>query len=232
MLSPILVKSRICILLLGFILSACSAYDLGEAGDYYYRVGEGELANPPWDGVINVIVQNKCATCHTTANPWYKPKNVPPMENASNPVLGLDYIGSKDFYKAENNLLKLVKACIETAESRCGKENIPMPPSYATPLDETERKALLNYVKAIIPPDEAPQPGGLSALFLSKCEGCHPKASGYGSGASSNKKIGDSQSDTFEKYKNAFKSLAPMPSYSTGYSDADALADWKLITGK
>jgi mono/diheme cytochrome c family protein len=213
----------------GCLLSACSAYDLGSAGQYEYKVDEKDVANPPWDEVVSIIVEKKCATCHTTANPWYKPKNVPSLPNAANPSFGLDYIGSKDFFKADNSLLTLVKKCIETSKSTCGKENIPMPPSYATPLYDQERTILVNFVSALIP---AAQPGGLSQTFLNNCSGCHPQASGYGSAASGNKKIGESRSDTFDKYKNTYKTLAPMPALAANYTDEDALADWKLITGK
>jgi mono/diheme cytochrome c family protein len=224
-----LLTLKLSLIFLGYLLSACSAYDLGSAKQVEYAVSETDLANPPWEEVVSVIVEKKCATCHTTSTPWYKPKNVPSMPNTTTPVFGLDYMGSKDFYKPENNLLTLIKKCIETEASRCGKENIPMPPNYATPLNTQERAALVKFVSTLIP---AAQPGDLSQTFINNCSGCHPKASGYGSAASSNKKIGDSQSDTFDKYKNAYKTIAPMPNYSANYTDVDALADWKLITGK
>ena len=213
-----------------FVLVTCSSYDLGESGNYYFNIGEENIANPVWEKGINQIVEKKCATCHTTTTPWYKPKNVPSFPNAETPIFGLDYIGSKDFFDSKNSLLVQVKKCIETKDSRCGKEQIPMPPNYATPLDNNERTALVNYVNALLP---KAIPGELSAHFTTNCAGCHPKASGYGSAASANKKIGESQSDTFDKYKNTYKTLAPMPNNGgSTYTDADALADWKFITGK
>lgn len=212
-----------------YILSACSAYDLGASGNYYFDLGKEAIDNPTWDAGVNAIVEKKCATCHTTGNPWYKPKNVPSYANEGNPAFGLEYIKEKAFFDTNNSLLALVKKCIETKESRCGKDNIPMPPNYATPLNDDERKALVNFVNAILPNQTT---AGLSAFFVDKCSSCHPQASGYGSAASGNKKIGESRSDTFEKYQATYKSLAPMPSFSKDYSDADALADWKLITGK
>jgi hypothetical protein len=224
-----LLTLRTSLIATGCLLSACSAYDLGSAGDYEYQVNEKDLANPPWEEVVSVIIEKKCATCHTPANPWYKPQNVPSLPNGTTPAFGLDYIGSKDFFKAENSLLTLVKKCIETKTSTCGKDNIPMPPNYATPLKDQERTALVNFVSALIP---AAQPNGLSEFFNNKCLSCHTKDSGYGSAASLDKKIGDSRSDTFDKYKAMYTTLPPMPNYATGYTDADALADWKLITGK
>ena len=206
-----------------FVLNSCGTYDLGNAGNYYYRIDNPSA--PTWGGGIGNVVINKCATCHTSSNPWYKPKNVPDFINADNPNFSLTNIGAEQFFNSSNSTLKNVKTCLEAT---CGKDNIPMPPNYATPLNDEEKKALLAFVTALVPASTS----GLGQFFISKCAGCHGDDGKKKSGSTLNKAIGESQSDTFAKFQTTYKTLSPMPGYSTGYTDADAQADWKLITGK
>lgn len=105
-------KQKLFVLIGCLVLATCSSYDLGESGNYYFNIGEENIANPTWEKGINQIVEKKCATCHTTTTPWYKPKNVPSFPNADTPIFGLDYIGSKDFFDSKNPLLLQVKKCI------------------------------------------------------------------------------------------------------------------------
>jgi len=207
-----------------FLLTTCAAYDLGKDGTTYYKIDDPE--NATWDQV-SFIVKDKCATCHTDEKPWYKPENTPEKANAENPNFGLNKIALREFWDKNNGLMSLVRQCIADV---CGTEEIkvPMPPNYATPLDENEKTALLSFTSKYIPAATIE----LSETFQSKCAGCHGQNGDGKNGLTGNKAIGESQSDTFEKYKNTYKTITPMPTYSADYSDADALADWQKITGK
>lgn len=124
--------------------------------------------------------------------------------------------------------MSAVKLCIESKDSKCGEEQIPMPPKYATQLDDNERQALLAFVNRYIPAATIE----LSAFFKQKCTRCHGPNGDAKGGATANKAIGESQSDTFEKFKNAYETLSVMPTYSAGYPEEDARSDWQKITGK
>jgi len=206
------------------LMSACAAYDLGNEGKKVFPPENVE--NPIWEDNIKNIVEFKCASCHTPKEPWYKPKNTPPERNAENPNFSLENIALQAFFDQRNQeMMRKVKQCIE---SICGKDGIPMPPKYATPLDEKEKQGLLNFVSQFI----VRAPSTLSQFFQSKCATCHGDDGKSKSPATSNKAIGESQSDTFAKYQNAYKTLQAMEPYRTGYTDEDALADWNKITGK
>ncbi len=207
-----------------FLMAGCAAYDLGNEGKKIFPPNNVE--NPIWEDNIKNIVEFKCASCHTPKEPWYKPKNTPAFKNAENPNFSLENISLQAFFDEKNQeMMRKVKLCIESV---CGVDGVPMPPKFATPLDEKEKQGLLNFVSKFIVKGESK----LSNFFQSKCATCHGDDGKAKSASTGNKKIGESQSDTFEKYQNTYKTINPMPSLSQGYSDADALADWKLITGK
>ncbi|MEY3901277.1 MAG: Cytochrome oxidase, cbb3-type, subunit [Pseudomonadota bacterium] len=209
--------SKIFLLVCGFVLSACSAYDLGTAGNYYYDIGAENLANPTWEGGINIIVEKKCATCHTAQTPWYKPKNVDEGGFGKQ----LEGIGTKEFWKKDDPVLAVIKLCLEAT---CGKEKIPMPPKYATPLSQAEKQALLNYLTPLLPAASA----GFSAKFQG-CEGCHGKE-----GKNETSKIGPKLSATGLSL-DAFKAViragrGGMPAYAVGaYSDAELEQDYNQL---
>jgi hypothetical protein len=207
-----------------FGLTTCAAYDLGKDGTTYYKIDDPE--NATWNEV-SFIVKDKCATCHTDEKPWYKPANTPEKPNAENPNFGLNKIGLEAFFDERNSLMLAVKLCIESEDSKCGEEQIPMPPKYATQLDDNERQALLAFVNRYIPAATIE----LSAFFKQKCAGCHGP-NGDGKNGSTGIAIGGSKSDTFEKFKNAYETLPPMPGVSNGYPEEDARSDWQKITGK
>ncbi|MEN9528681.1 MAG: hypothetical protein RI932_554 [Pseudomonadota bacterium] len=213
-----------CIAAFCVLISACAAYDLGNEGKKVFP--PNNVDNPVWEDNIKNIVEFKCASCHTPKEPWYKPKNTPAFRNAENPNFSLENIALQAFFDEKNqDLMRKVKQCLESV---CGLEAVPMPPKYATPLDPQEKQGLLNYVSKYI----VRAPSTLSTFFQSKCATCHGDDGKSKSASTGNKSIGESQSDTFAKFQNAYKTLAPMPSYSTGYTDADALSDWNKITGK
>lgn len=145
-------------------MCGCTSYDYGSTGDYFYQVPDPE--NPVWNEGISELVEKKCGTCHSPANPWYKPQNVPELPSAQNPIFGLNFISQEGFFDGLNPLLPLVKKCIE---STCGKDNIPMPPTYASPLNDAEKKALIAYITPKIPVVVS----SLSDSFKSVCSGCH-----------------------------------------------------------
>lgn len=198
------------IVLLGFILSACSAYDLGSEGIYKYDIGN-QVENPPWENAIDVIVEKKCATCHTSANPWYKPKNV----DSSGYSKQLESIATKDFWKKGEPVMTIIKECLENV---CGVEKIPMPPNYATPLSPEEKQALLNFVKPLLPEASA----GFSAKFTT-CEGCHGK---QGAGQGNFPKLAGTKL-TLDQFKTIIRGgKGGMPAYAAdAYSDADLEKD-------
>jgi hypothetical protein len=192
------------------ILSACTAYDFGGTGDYFYEVANPE--KPSWNDGIGVVVEKKCGTCHTQSNPWYKPQNVPELPNTQNVVFGLNFISQEAFFSPENKLLPLVKKCIE---STCGKDNIPMPPNYATPLSESEKKALLAYITPIIPVVVS----SLSDTFKANCS-CHG-ADGKSGFAP---KLGTTRYslDEFKNIiSNGIRSMQPQPGYDLSKAESD-----------
>lgn len=212
--------SKIILLVCGFVLSACSAYDLGAAGNYYYDIGAENLANPTWEGGINVIVEKKCATCHTAQTPWYKPKNVDEGGFGKQ----LEGIGTKEFWKKDDPVLTVIKLCLESV---CGKEKIPMPPKYATPLSQIEKQALLNYLTPLLPAVSA----GFSAAFASNgCQGCHGQ-DGKG-GIPGFPKI-SATALTPEVFKSKIRdgvAGTAMRAYNAGeYSDADIQKDYEFL---
>lgn len=210
-------------LTLAFTLG-CSAYDLGQAGTTFYPPTNPD--QPDWEDNINNIVKFKCASCHTRATPWFKPANTPDKINEQNQNFSLNRIELEAFFDERNQeMMRLVEKCIVDV---CGTEGIPMPPNYATPLNDVEKQGLVNFVKRFIVKSDST----LSAFFQDKCATCHGDDGKSRSISTNNKQIGESQSDTFEKYKNAYTNISPMPSYSSGYSDADAESDWKQITGQ
>lgn len=201
----------------GFIalsLSSCSAYDLGSAGNYYYDIGADNITNPTWEGGISVIVEKKCATCHTAANPWYKPKNVDTNTNGPK----LQNIASKEFWK-EDTIMSLIKKCLEAT---CGVENVPMPPKYASPLNQNEKDALINFTNKLIPAASA----GFSAKFAG-CEACHATK---GAGQGTFPKLAGTAL-TLEQFNAVIRAgRGGMPKYTTTqYSDADLESDYNEL---
>jgi mono/diheme cytochrome c family protein len=203
------------------VFAGCSAYDLGNSGNYYYQIPD--IENPSWDQGISALVINKCASCHTPTTPWYKPRNVSDYPNASEPIFSLSNIGSEQFFDSKNALMPLLKKCIE---STCGKENnVPMPPKYATPLNEDEKTALLNFIKPFIKETtSSPTTANLSASFKSVCGVCHG-ADGRSGFA---KKIGETKytlaefQDIIQKGKG---SMNPQPNYDL----TNVAADHKVL---
>ncbi|MEY4065803.1 MAG: hypothetical protein RIR26_2011 [Pseudomonadota bacterium] len=194
------------------VLSACAAYDLGGSGKYSYEVPDPDA--PSWNEGIKIIVEKKCATCHTNQDHWYKPKNVPALANDTNPNYGLNNISEESFFEKTNATLVLVKKCIEAT---CGKDNIPMPPNYATPLSESEKKAVLKFLTNIIPATAA---SNLSDSFKNTCGACHG-ADGRSGFA---KKLGDTKY-TLDQFKNIIQNgkggMQAQPNYDITKADAD-----------
>jgi cytochrome c551/c552 len=206
-----------------FTLVSCSAYDLSKAGNFYYPPNNPDA--PIWEDNINNIVLYKCGSCHTPATPWFKPSNTPAQINTENPNFSLERITLEAFFDEKNQeKMRIIKKCIEDV---CGTEGIPMPPNFASQLSPEEKTGLINFVNKFIVQSES----NLSAFFQENCSLCHGDDGKSKGSSTQNKQIGESQSDTFEKYKNAYTTLAPMPNYSSGYSDSDAENDWKIITG-
>ncbi|MFZ9520167.1 MAG: c-type cytochrome [Silvanigrellaceae bacterium] len=206
-----------CFMCLAFLLvNGCTSYDFGSTGDYYYGIPDAE--KPAWNEGISELVEKKCATCHTQANPWYKPENVPPLQNDQNPLFGLNFIAREEFFDGLNPLLPSVKKCIE---STCGKDNIPMPPTYATPLDETEKKALLAYITPKIPVVAS----NLSDSFKSTCGGCHGAdgKSGYAPRLGANPFTLDEFKDVISNGKadTGKGGMTPQPGYDVSKAEAD-----------
>jgi len=202
-----------------FLLTACAAYDLGSSGNTFYE--PPDVNAPQWGEGISLIVEKKCATCHTAATPWYKPKNTPELPNSSNPNFGLNYIALEAFFDKQNSLMSLVKKCVE---STCGTENIPMPPAYATPLSPNEKTALLNFVTPLIPAATI----NLSETFKTNCGGCHG-ADGR-SGPESYPKLGGPAGSpkTFEQFKTIIQNgqigqnvMPPQPNYDISQAQSD-----------
>jgi mono/diheme cytochrome c family protein len=195
-------------------LSSCSAYDLGSAGNYYYDIGADKITNPTWEDGIAVIVEKKCATCHTPDNPWYKPKNVDTNANGEK----LKKIATKDFW-VTSNIMSVIKECLEDV---CGLEKVPMPPKYASPLSKDEKEALLNFTKKFIPAASA----GFSAKF-SGCEGCHASK---GAGQGTFPKLAGTAL-TLDQFKAVIRAgRGGMPAYTTTqYADADLENDYNEL---
>ncbi|MEN9826155.1 MAG: Cytochrome oxidase, cbb3-type, subunit [Pseudomonadota bacterium] len=205
------VHAKFCFSAFVFLLSACTSYDYGSTGDFYYEVPDPE--NPLWNEGISELVEKKCATCHTSANPWYKPQNVPELANAQNPAFGLNFISQEAFFDGLNSLLPLVKKCIE---STCGKDNIPMPPNYATPLNASEKKALLAYITPKLPVVAS----NLSDSFKSSCGGCHGSdgKSGYAPKLGTTPYTLDAFKDVITKGKGT---MGAQPGYDLTKAEAD-----------
>lgn len=197
-----------------FLLTACAAYDLGSSGNTFYE--PPDVNAPQWGEGISLIVEKKCATCHTSAAPWYRPKNTPDLPNESNANFGLNYIALEAFFDKQNSLMSLVKKCIE---SKCGKEDIPMPPEYATPLNSNEKTALLNFVTPLIPAASI----NLSETFQDNCGACH----GADGRSGTYPKLGGpagSQKE-FEEFKiiiqNGQKQMPAQPNYDISKAQSD-----------
>lgn len=202
---------KIFLMVLMTLVAGCAAYDLGADGKFSYEVPDPD--KPAWNEGISIIVDKKCATCHTYANPWYKPKNVPELPNAENPNFGLNNIALEAFFDSKNALLVTVKKCIETA---C-PSNIPMPPNYATPLSESEKKALLKFLTDRIP---AAAPSSLSDSFKNTCGVCHGADGRTGAYA----KLGDTKY-TLEQFKNIIQNgiggMKAQPNYDITKAESD-----------
>lgn len=198
-------------------LTACAAYDLGRDGTTYYKITDPE--NATWEEV-SFIVKNKCATCHTDEKPWYKPGNTPEKPNSEIPNFGLNKIGLQEFFNEKNELLSAVKACIESEDSKCGVEQIPMPPNYATPLNDNERKALLSFVQRFLDEKAKNDSTNLSQSFQSKCSTCHGSK---GQGLGYPKIAGTSLS--IEEFKNIIQNgrggMPAISSYDISFAEAD-----------
>jgi cytochrome c5 len=201
-----------------FLLTACAAYDLGSSGNTFYE--PPDVNAPQWGEGISLIVEKKCATCHTAATPWYKPKNTPELPNSSNPNFGLNYIALEAFFDKQNSLMSLVKKCVE---SKCGKEDIPMPPAYATPLSPNEKTALLNFVTPLIPAASI----NLSESFKNTCGGCH----GADGRSGSSPKLGGptGTAKTFEQFKNIIQNGQGGMSKQPNYDISQAQSDYDLL---
>ena len=197
-----------------FLLAACAAYDLGSSGNTFYE--PPDINAPKWNEGISLIVEKKCATCHTSTTAWYKPKNTPDLPNSSNPNFGLNYIALEAFFDKQNSLMSLVKKCVE---STCGKEDIPMPPTYATPLSPNEKTALLNFVTPLIPAATI----NLSKSFNDRCSGCH----GADGRSGSYPKLGGPAGSpkTFEQFKtiiqNGQSGMPAQPNYDISQAQSD-----------
>jgi mono/diheme cytochrome c family protein len=201
-----------------FLLTACAAYDLGSSGNTFYE--PPDVNAPQWGEGISLIVEKKCATCHTAATPWYKPKNTPELPNSSNPNFGLNYIALEAFFDKQNSLMSLVKKCVE---SKCGTENIPMPPAYATPLSPNEKTALLNFVTPLIPAATI----NLSESFKTTCGGCHGADGRSGSFPKLGGPTGTAK--TFEQFKTIIQNgQGGMPAQA-GYDINQAQSDYDLL---
>ncbi|NBW82447.1 hypothetical protein EBR21_11900, partial [bacterium] len=63
MMSDLKVHAKFSFSLIVLLSSACTSYDYGSGGDFYYEVPDPE--NPLWNEGISELVEKKCATCHT-----------------------------------------------------------------------------------------------------------------------------------------------------------------------
>jgi hypothetical protein len=210
-----------------FLLTTCAAYDLGKDGTTYYKIDDPE--NATWDQV-SFIVKDKCATCHTDEKPWYKPENTNNRPNAENPNFGLNNLALKEFWDSKNLELTNVKKCIEKVgdkEPECGLELIPMPPKYATPLDENERTALVSFTKRLLEQQAKDNPSSLSESYQNNCKGCHG-AKGEGGGFP--KIAGTTLSlDAFKQIiQNGRGGMSAQPLYDINKAESD-LAELKKL---
>lgn len=204
-----------------FGLTTCAAYDLGKDGTTYYKIDDPESAT--WNEV-SFIVKDKCATCHTDEKPWYKPANTLEKPNTENPNFGLNKIGLEAFFDWRNNELANVKKCIV---SQCGLENIPMPPKYATQLDDNEKTALLSFVQKLLDEKSKNDPSTLSSTFQDNCAGCHGSK---GEGGSYPKLAGTQlEIEAFKQIiQNGKGGMKPMPNYDITKAESD-LAELKKL---
>lgn len=155
------------------LLTTCAAYDLGKDGTTYYEFKKPEDAawkNQNGEDQLSIVVKNKCATCHTDEEPWYKPENTPEKANSENADFDLNKIGLEAFWDAKNNELVNVKKCLTGV---CGLEEIPMPPKYATPLSDNEKAALLSFTQRLLDEQAKNNPSALSTEYIENCSGCH-----------------------------------------------------------
>lgn len=156
-----------------YLLTTCAAYDLGKDGTTYYEFKKPEDAawkNQNGEDQLSIVVKNKCATCHTDEEPWYKPENTPEKANSENADFDLNKIGLEAFWDAKNNELVNVKKCLTGV---CGLEEIPMPPKYATPLSDNEKAALLSFTQRLLDEQAKNNPSALSTEYIENCSGCH-----------------------------------------------------------
>lgn len=215
-------------LMSSFLLATCAAYDLGKDGTTYYKIDDPE--NATWDQV-SFIVKDKCATCHTDEKPWYKPENTDNRVNTENPNFGLNNLGLKEFWDSRNLELSNIKKCIEKVDGKdpaCGKELIPMPPKYATPLDDNERAALLAFTKGLLAQQAKDNPSSLSESYQNNCKGCH---GGKGEGVGTFPKIAGTTL-TLDEFKNIIENgrggMPPQASYDISQAEADLAELQKL----
>jgi mono/diheme cytochrome c family protein len=92
--------------------------------------------NPTWENGMGALVNERCATCHSPT-----PSSVAPRGTGA---LVLDFRNKSEF----DSLAKSNRSTI-LGLGRKGVE--VMPPTYADPLSEAEKTALIKYLDSVIP---------------------------------------------------------------------------------
>jgi mono/diheme cytochrome c family protein len=119
-------------------LASCGSFDFGEAPSDYVA---GNAENPSWEADIEPVVQMKCMNCHGSDRSSFVPTNTPPYSSYK--------FDSKDGFK--KYMASMEKRILNDA-------NTPMPPNFATPLTEDEKKAVRAYI-AVLKKEDEPKPG-------------------------------------------------------------------------
>ncbi|MCX6118132.1 MAG: c-type cytochrome [Proteobacteria bacterium] len=122
------------ILLSTMLTNSCSSSDLGKEKPDRVPV---DLSLAGWESGAGAVISTKCANCHTSDRSPFVPSNTPRV---------LDGINKREFFANPDNI-----GLVIAMRKRIEAENTPqqMPPKFATPLNDDERIAVLNFLKSV-----------------------------------------------------------------------------------
>ena len=155
----------LCAFLFASALFGCEAYDLGDEEAAPIAVN---ASSPTWNNGIREVVEKRCDNCHAKGERPFAPSNVASFKSG--------FSESEETFQATWAAASL---------ARVKNTSNPMPPSYADPLFEEEKTALVSYLEAIVAksnPFATCEKTTTALTFASdiktitdaNCKGCHP----------------------------------------------------------